>query len=399
MKGTHSVPQDVTSLVRGFNAFGLSLHTHLPREGNCFYSPLSIAIALSMLLPGAKGETLRELTTLLQTDADVDRLPERVAALIESLEWRASEFNWETDEAVQKDVFRLHLANALFAQTGYPVRQAYVDTLREHFSAALEILDFGQAEESADKINGWVSEQTRGMIPNLIGPHMISPEARVILVNAVYFFAEWRNQFSKRATTPQPFYLSGGTGGAVDVSMMRDEQHLSYGNHPELGLQSLEIPYQASMSMLVLLPAEGALQAVEEKLSADLLERLDAARTDTPIDLELPKFAITFQSPLRAIIESLGVRTAFDLENSEFTGISDHPDGLAIDEIIHEARVRVDEHGTEAAAATAELAMLGEPEEEPVVVPFIVNRPFLFVIRDRQTGAVLFVGRVEHPEE
>ncbi len=155
MKGTHSIPQDVTSLARGFNAFGLSLHTHLPREGNCFYSPLSIAMALSMLLPGAKGETLRELTTLLQADPDVDRLPERVAALIESLECRrASELNWETDEAVEKDVFRLHLANALFAQTGYPVRQEYVDTLREHFAAALELLDFGQAEESADKING-----------------------------------------------------------------------------------------------------------------------------------------------------------------------------------------------------------------------------------------------------
>ena len=400
MTGAPSVPQDVTALARGFNDFGLTLQKHLPDDGNCFYSPLSIGLALSMLIPGARGETRQELAGLLLTDPDLAGLPERLGALIESLSCRrVSECAWDSDESVERDVFRLHLANALFGQAGHPMDPDYLHTLSAHFSAALELLDFGQAEEAATKINAWVSEQTRGKIPQLIDAHMISPETRLVLVNAVYFFAEWENQFTNRATTPQPFHLAGGLD-SVAVPMMWDEQELLYGDHPELDMQSLVIPYKAGMAMLVLLPAEGKLQAVEAQLSAALLERLDSERTATPVDLQLPRFSMRFQSPLRAILESMGVQAAFDRKRADFTGISSHPDGLAVDEVVHEARVRVDEHGTEAAAATAEIMdSLCEPEEEPVVVPFVVNRPFLFLIQDRQTGAVLFVGRVEHPEE
>ena len=215
------------SVAAGFNTFGLQLYHHLPREDNCFYSPLSIAIAMSMLVPGARGSTRDELAAVLHVDGSSPDLSQHIAELIGSLsQRRATEYTFdvETNEGkdVEKDIFRLHLANALYVQAGYALRPEYVGILRDDFLAQLEALDFKKPDEAATAINEWVTGRTQGMIPHLIDPTLIKPLTRLILVNAVYFFAEWENQFSEDATLPRPFHLSPGKAvDAVEVPMMR----------------------------------------------------------------------------------------------------------------------------------------------------------------------------------
>ncbi|MCZ6915154.1 MAG: serpin family protein [Gemmatimonadetes bacterium] len=395
------------SIATGFNTFGLQLYHRLPQESdNCFYSPLSIAIALSMLVPGARGKTLDELAAVLHLDGSAPDLSRQISELIASLSHRrVTEYTYdlEANEAkdVEKDIFRLHLANALYAQAGYALKPEYLDVLRDDFLAEFEALDFRDPEAAARTINEWVAARTEGMISHLIDPIVIEPLTRLILVNAVYFFAEWEDHFSEHATHPEPFYLSPeNSAETVEVPMMRAEQTLSYADDVEYGVRAVEIPYKA-MSMLVLLPAEGSFQAVEQRLSAEFLQRIDRQMVRTIIDLQLPKFEMESGLCLKDALQSLGVHAAFQVDGADFGEITDDPLGLVVSEVIHRARVRVDEHGTEAAAATVVVAMAGcaSPEETPPPIPFVVNRPFFFLIRDDQTGAVLFVGRVRNPGE
>jgi serpin B len=391
------------ALVRGFNALGLRLYGHLRGEENCFFSPLSIATALSMLLPGAKGVTLREIATLLGLDEQLETAPQRIASLMAVL-IRRRFTDWEYDEAtgenreVARDAFRLHLANGLFLKKGYALKSAYRDILQADFKAGLYPTDFENPQGAADQINGWVTEQTKGMIPNLIHPSLIEPLTRMVLLNAVYFFAEWETKFHERATRPEPFYLLPGANvDSVQVPMMHAELSLPYAADTKLGIEAVDIPYKA-MSMLVLLPKPGMLESLEQGLSGSALERIDRQLTTREVDLGLPKFAIESGYQLSNCLRSLGVEAAFDQAAADFGGITDDPLGLVISEVIHRARIRVDEHGTEAAAATAMVAVgataLVMP---PKPIPFIVNRPFLFFIRDDVTKTILFAGRVTNP--
>jgi serpin B len=388
-------------LARRFNDFGLRLFAALPRGENCFVSPLGIATSLCALLPGSGGQTARELAALLGVEAAGSS--ERVAGLVRALTSHSETFHeWEGagDEprAVEREVFRLHLANALFAQAGHPLRPAYLDELRKHFGAELRAVDFGEPEPSAAEINAWVAERTEGMITDLVSPDSIGPLTRLVLANAVYFLAEWAEPFDEQRTRPQPFHLPPEAGGSpVDVPTMRETARLAYAADAELGLEVAEIPYKR-MAMLVLLPRPGRFRAVEEALGLPLLERLLAQRQPRDLELELPRFELEHCATLGAVLRALGAPSAFDAAVADFGGISDHPDGLFLSEAIHRARVRVDEHGTEAAAATGLMMdLLCEPEEPPEPIPFRVDRPFFFVIRDPESGAILFLGRVLDP--
>jgi serpin B len=391
------------SLFREVNALGLRLYGHLAGEGNCFFSPLSIATALSMLVPGARGATLRELAQLLDVHDKLDALPESVASLVSALTVRRVT-EWELDERtgqsreVEKDVFRLHLANGLFVEQGYSLKAGYRDTLQEHFRAGLYPTEFGDPQAAADQINRWVGDQTKGMIPDLIDPLAIAPLTRLMLLNAVYFFAEWADQFSEAATKSEPFHLSPGAGvKSVPVQMMHGIRTLPYAKDAALGVEAVEVPYRKT-SMLVLLPETGELESVERGLADGLVDRIDKQLRHHEIDLGLPKFEMASAYGLKTTLQSLGLQTVFDSEAADFGAITDDPMGLFVSEVIHRARIRVDEYGTEAAAATAMMmvgsALFGEP---PKPIPFIVNRPFVFLIRDDQLRAILFAGRVTNP--
>ncbi len=399
------VSSAVRALCDGFNDFGLGLHRRLPSEGNTFISPLSIGAALAALLPGARGQTAAELVRVLGlqgTAEDTARSMEELRGILEPRRTEDETWNDETGgfETAVRETFRLSLATGLFVEEAYPVHTAFCDALTEAFGAEFLSVTFANPEETADRVNTWVAEKTEGRITDLVSPDSLLPDMRLILANAVYFKARWANQFEEEWTRPKPFHLLPGAGtGSVEVPMMARQGTFLYWKSESSDVEALHIDYEEGLSMLVVLPATGRFAEVEAGLSAGLLARLYAESERTLVALELPRFEMRFETSLGDVLRELGLQTAFDIASADFGGITPHPDGLFLSEAIHQAWLKVDEHGTEAAAATAIMAMAaGMMEEEPPrPIPFLVDRPFYFFIQERLTGAVLFMGRVLEP--
>ena len=390
-------------LARGFNAFGLRLHGELGDGGNSFFSPLSISMAIAALVPGACGATREELEGVLGLHGLNGPTEESVSELLESLlNRKTTEWEHSSDEPreVERDLFTLNIATALFVQEAYPILASYRDTVTDHFRAELFSLDFKAAAEAAGHINGWVSEQTQGKIPTLVSSDGLDPLTRLVLANAVYFKAAWSNPFEEWYTSPEPFFLSSESGGAntVEVRMMRQDLDLRYWTDEVLGVEVVSIPYEA-MSMVVLLPGTGRLAALEDALDAAFLDRVVAGWESTLVDLKLPRFEVRYTSQLTEVLRGLGIEAGFDPIRSDFSGVTDHPEGLSISDVIHDAWVKVNEEGTEAAAATSMDLLCDDSSEDepPEAIPFHIDRPFVFLIRDDETGAVLFMGRIMDP--
>jgi serpin B len=400
------VSSAVRSLCEGFNGFGFDLHRRLPAEGNTFISPLSIGAALAALLPGARGQTADELERVLGGQGTAEDTGRAMSELLRILEPRSSEegrWNDETGavEAVELEIFRLSLATGLFVEEAYPLHTAFCDALAEEFGAEFFSVTFANSEATADRVNTWVAGKTERRITELVSPDLLRPDMRLILANAVYFKARWADAFEEHVTLPKPFHLLPGVGTTtVDVPMMAKQGTFLHWKSDSADVEALRINYEEGLSMLVVLPASGRFAELEAGLSTDLLARIHAGAQWTPVNLELPRFEMRFETSLGDVLRKLGLRTAFDVGTSDFGGITPHPDGLALSEAIHQAWLKVDEHGTEAAAATSVMTELGfaeEEEETPVPIPFVVDRPFYFCIQERLTGAVLFMGRVLDP--
>ena len=261
-------------------------------------------------------------------------------------------------------------------------------------------MTFANPEETADRVNTWVAGKTEDRITDLVSPDSLLPDMRLILANAVYFKARWADQFAEEVTCSKPFHLLPGTGTeSVEVPMMARPGTFLYWKSESADVEALSIDYEERLSMLVVLPATGRFAEVEAGLSADMFARMQAGSEWTLVDLELQRFEMRFETELGDVLRGLGLQTAFDVASVDFGGITPHPDGLVLSEAIHQAWLKVDEHGTEAAAATALMAVgAGIPEEEPPqTIPFVVDRPFYFFIQEQLTGAVLFMGRVLNP--
>ena len=398
------VSSAVRALCAGFNGFGLDLHRGLPSVGNTFFSPLSIGAALAALLPGARGQTAAELVRVLGLQGTAEDTARSMAELRRILEPRRTEeesWNDETEafETAVRETFRLSLATGLFVEEAYPLHTAFCEALTGAFGAEFLSVTFANPEETADRVNTWVAEKTEDRITDLVSPDSLLPDMRLILANAVYFKARWANQFEEAETRPKPFHLLPGAGtGSVEVPMMARQGTFLYWKSESSDLEALRVDYEESVSMLVVLPATGRFAEVEAGLSADFLTRIQAGAEWTLVDLELPRFEMRFETSLGDVLRELGLQTAFDIASADFGGITPHPDGLFLSEAIHQAWLKVDEHGTEAAAATALVAVgAGIEEEPPRPIPFVVDRPFYFFIQERMTGAVLFMGRVLEP--
>ena len=399
------VSSAVRSLCDGFNGFGFDLHRGLPAGGNTFISPLSIGAALAALLPGARGETASELMRVLRVQGRAEDAARAMAELRRILEPRGTEegtWNDETEafETVERETFRLSLATGLFVEEVYPLHTAFYDAVGEAFGAEFLSVTFANPEATADRVNAWVADKTENRITDLVSPDSLLPDMRLILANAVYFKARWADPFAEEVTRPKPFHLLPGAGaGTVDVSMMARQGDFLYWKSESADVETLRIDYEEGLSMLVVLPASGRFAEVEAGLSADFLARMQAGAEWTLVDLELPRFEMRFETELGDGLRDLGLQSAFDIESADFGGITPHPDGLFLSEAIHQAWLKVDERGTEAAATTLVAAMAGAimEEEVPLPIPFVVDRPFYFFIMERLTGAVLFMGRVLDP--
>jgi serpin B len=376
-------------LVEGNSAFALELYQELKKEdGNLFYSPYSISLALAMTYAGANGETAQQMAATLEFLLEQERLHR-------AFNWLDAELAKRGKGAAGKDGkgFRLNIVNAIWGQKDYEFLPAFLDVLAENYGAGLRILDFiTETEKSRLAINKWVSDQTEERIPDLIPEGAIDALTRLVLTNAIYFNAAWEYPFDEKMTANGLFYLLGG--GQVTVPMMRQTESFGYADGE--GYQAVELPYDGDeLSMVILLPASGNFEAFEEGLQAQQVDAIIKALQNTRITLTMPQFKFESQFSLKDTLADMGMRDAFSPEDADFSGMTGNPE-LFISDVVHKAFVAVDEAGTEAAAATAVIVgTTSAPTEPPVEVT--IDRPFIFLIRDIDTGAILFVGRVLNP--
>ncbi|MCX7681349.1 MAG: serpin family protein [Anaerolineae bacterium] len=379
--------QEMAELVGGNNAFAFDLYHALREgEGNLFYSPLSISIALAMTWAGARGETERQMAETLHFTLPQDRLHPAFNALDLELAQRGQGAKGKDGKG-----FRLHIVNALWGQQGYRFLPDFLETLARHYDAGMQLLDFASDPEAArGTINGWVSKQTEGRIKDLLPPGTVNPLTRLVLTNAIYFNAAWAEQFDRSDTRNGVFYLLDGS--QVTVPMM--QQTASYGYLTGEGFQAVELPYDGNeLAMVILLPDAGRFEEFEDSLDAGRVKELLDGLTYERVTLTMPRFRVESSFGLADTLATLGMPAAFQPDQADFSGM-DGSRNLYIGAVQHKAFVVVDESGTEAAAATG--VVIGLTAFRPHI-EVTVDRPFIFLIRDLQTGTVLFVGRVVNP--
>jgi len=376
-------------LVEGNTAFAFELYQALrEQEGNIFYSPYSISLALAMTYAGARSETAQQMADTLHFLLDQDRLHP-------AFNWLDAELASRGEGAQGKDGegFRLNIVNAVWGQKDYEFLSDFMDALAENYGAGLRILDFiNETEETRFAINQWVSYQTKGRIKDLIPPGVINELTRLVLTNAIYFNAAWENTFDEDMTADGPFYLLDG--GQVIVQMMEQAEFFGYTEGE--GYQAVELPYDGGeLSMVILLPASGNFTAFEAGLQAQQVYDIISDLQLTGVALTMPKFEFDSEFSLEDTLAQMGMSDAFVYGIADFSGMTGSLE-LFIGGVVHKAFVAVDEAGTEAAAATAGIvAPSPPPPESPMQIT--IDRPFIFLIRDIETGAILFVGRVLNP--
>ena len=291
----------------------------------------------------------------------------------------------------------MRIANALWGQKTYPFRGKFAMDLHEDFGLWLELTDFASDPEGArDDINDWVEEQTEDRIQDLVPKGAIDAMTKLVLANAIYFYGPWRDPFEPVDTEDGDFHLPDGTTTSVPFMYQREYFHYAVGE----GMQMLELPYaNDGFAMTIILPDEGEFDAFEERLDAAALDAAIGQLAGTELRLYLPRFEFDFSASLTDTLQAMGMTDAFDPERADFGGMvqGDPADKLFIGDVLHKAFISVDEEGTEAAAATVVVMPTGAApaEEEPIEVR--IDRPFLFAIRDTQTGSLLFLGRVMNP--
>jgi serpin B len=369
------------------NAFALDLYAKTRAQpGNLALSPLSIATALAMALAGARGNTAWQMERVLHiggsTRREINAAGERLA----------------TYSAPRQDVI-LRVANRLFGDSAYRFEQRFLELTRMVFDAPLEPVDFRSApREARDRINAWVERETQDRIKDLIPVGALDPLTRLVLVNAVYFLGDWLAPFERHATRTEPFRAPGG---AKDVPMMHRTGRYRFATAD--GLKVLEMPYRGGdLAMVLLLPDQAdGIGAVEARLSPELLENWLDALVDTRVAVSLPKFQLEPEAlALGDMLSAMGMPLAFDAASADFTGIANPPSSrerIHLSAVFHKAFVKVDENGTEAAAATGAVMAARGISIERKPVEFKADHPFLFLIRDVHSGLILFMGRVCDP--
>lgn len=382
---------DRAKAVAATSQFTIDLYKAIrDRDGNIFCSPLNVAAALEMAALGARGETADQIQETLKLDPLGQRAPEALGALLASLQAGYK-------QSVPAGVGRsdsLWTANAVWIDTREKPLPDFATALRRSFQADPRAVDFAQSPQAArETINRWVEEQTRDRIKDLLSPDHVKRDTAIILTSAIYFRGDWRHAFEKSATRDDQFHPSRGE--AVPVKMMNQTATLPYFENDSF--QAVALPYKdGSLSMLVLLPksAEG-LNDLEASLSVETLDAATSGLRPKRVELSLPRFSSTVEFDFRDALSEMGMPLAFQAGKADFSGITGSPD-FSISGVIHKAFIEVDEKGTEAAAATAAVAVRSAAVLTDEII-FRADRPFLHLIRDNQTGAILFIGRVSRP--
>lgn len=380
-----SIPPELTT---GNNKFAWELYAELAESpGNLVFSPQSISSALAMTFFGAEGETSKQIAKTLHFELPPEELAAGYAALLSRFQ-----------NAKPGQESRLLIANRLWGQSGYEFRPEFLQMTREFFGSELGEVDFSnQTQKARTTINQWVADKTEGHIENLLSPQSVNSQTRLVLTNAVYFFSGWKYEFRKGDTQPAAFAVSPRE--SVNVSLMTQTNRLRYAKSD--GVQILELPYQTGgLSMVVLLPkTSNGLAALDQGLSAKQVNGWMKQLELQQVEVFLPKFKLDSSFELQDVLSTMGMPIAFEQSQADFTGIEASGE-IYLSAVIHKVFIDVNEQGTEAAAATAVVGD-GSPaprdSDQPNV--FRADHPFVYLIRDQETGSVLFIGRVSNPNE
>jgi serine protease inhibitor len=378
------LPRDLTAaeleLIQSDNAFGLKvfreIHAQEEDDKNVFISPLSVAMALGMTYNGAAGTTQQAMQETLELQGlTIDEANRSYRSLIDLL--------GNLDLSVE-----FLLANSIWYRLGFEVEQDFLDVNREYFDAEVTELDFG-SPTAAPTINNWVNEKTMGRIEDIVDDP-IDAAVVMYLINAIYFKGDWTLQFDKELTADRPFYMDGG--GQVQAPMMTFGGEVEVRTYADDEVQVLDLHYGGkAYSMTILVPAPGRdidslIGSLDSQRWQDIVDGLSTMSSD----VVMPKFTLEYELEMKNVLAALGMGIAFG-DGADFSKIRSSG-GLYISKVKHKSFVDVNEEGTEAAAATAV-----EIREVSLPPTFVVDRPFVFAIRERFSGTILFMGRIMNP--
>lgn len=383
-KKERGLPRELTvgevKLISADNSFGFSLFSEVAnqeQDKNIFLSPLSVSMALGMTYNGANGSTEEAMKQVLKlsnmTDEEINQSFKSLIELLLNL-----------DSEVQ-----MELANSIWSRLGFPVEEEFITLNKEYFDAEVTTLDFSSSD-AVPTINGWVNEKTHGKITEIIDT--IPWQTVMYLINALYFKGTWTYEFEKSATKNENFYMHDGSQKTCKM-MSNSESYLYF----ESGtFQAVELPYGCGdFAMTIFLPSaetgiDNFISGFNESIYNTCLSNVNAR----DVNLFMPKFKLEYKIELKSVLSALGMEVAFDPVEADFTGINPG-DELFISKVKHKTYVDVNEEGTEAAAVTAVEMQLTAAPADPVTMR--INRPFFFVIRETNSGAVLFMGKIVDP--
>ncbi len=375
--------QEPQAVVNANSVFAVDLFRALGKgdsRKNVFVSPFSVSTALAMTYEGSRGGTRRQMAAVLHlTMPDAARRQEFAALLART-------------QAGPGKHYKLETANALWGQKDYHFEAAFTGTIKEDYGGGFFTVDYMHDKRgSIHTINRWIENKTAGKIVNLLHADDVSQLTRLILTNAIYFKGNWAVQFEKDATRQEAFHLAGDA--QVPTPMMHQSGNYLYVKQG--GLAAIELPYaDHELSMLAILP-DGDIGQLDQSLTVEEIHQLQAHMREQDVEVVLPRFKFETRYALKPVLSAMGMRDAFDEGLADFSGMTGHPD-LFIDQVIHQARIEVNEEGSEAAASTAVVMNLKAMREERRLV-FRADRPFLFFIVHNATGSILFMGRLCNP--
>lgn len=375
--------EGVRKVSEGNNKFALDLYKKLSTDDeNVFFSPWSISTALSMTYEGSRGQTAKEMRTVLH-------LPKNDTV-------RRSSFAKLYNLMNMDKKYELSLANALWTQENYTFLDKFIDVNKNYYGAKVDnanFIDPEEREQTRKKINQWVKEKTDGKIKKIIAKGKLNHRTRLVLTNAIYFKGNWVKQFDKDLTQKETFKVAPGE--SVDVSMMTHKEEQDFNYTETQNLKAIELPYKGkNLAMYIILPKDDfGLSVLEDNLTTERLSKLEKDMRTQEVDVRLPKFEFETTYSLKKALKQMGMKKTFSRSNANFSGM-DGTNKLFIQFVTHKAYVKVNEKGTEAAASTA----VGMGATSAVMTKFHADHPFLFYIKDKRTDNILFLGRIINPE-
>ena len=384
VKTLTSTPEGIAEVVTANNQFAIAMYQQIngqpdQADKNVFFSPYSLSTAMAMLYAAAEGETKAQIQKTFHYPAPAILNPNSAALY--------NQFNKPNPD------YKLATVNDLWMQQGLTPTKSYIDTVQRYYSGQVTALDFeGSPDPARQTINKKIAEKTKQMIPELLPKGSIKSNTAVVLTNAIYFKGDWTMPFTAERTSAQPFY--NAIGRASTVQMMQQQSYFSY--YENKHIQVVQLPYKGDdLSMLVVLPKLNhklAMQQLAKSLSATKIKQWSVGLVRQEVDLQLPKFKLDARYQMKTLLADMGMPKAFN-NGAEFNLYADGTP-IKLDEVYHQAVVTVDEKGTEAAAAAGAVGMyvgMSYPVE------FKADHPFMFMIKDNKTDAILFLGQVNKP--